>query len=131
MSNEVKHFGKVAHIIDSFTIVMNKGDIDGVSVGDTFRIVSLGNTITDPDSGEELGQLEIIKGNAKAIHVQEKFATLESTNYESLPDRQEIIKNSTISWISGAQETRKIIPGGKKKKGFNNVKVGDLILRRK
>lgn len=72
---------KVAEKIDDFTIVINRGKIDGLHIGDVFLIYRQGKNIIDPETGKSLGILEIIIGKGKVIHVQEKMATLESATY--------------------------------------------------
>lgn len=127
--DENKYTGKVVHIVDEYKLVINKGESDGIEVGDIFNIFSLEDYIYDPDTGESLGRLEIVKGTARAIHVQNRITTIESIDYESSPDKQEIIKRMG-TWTLGNQETVKVTPGEKVKKPFYNVSPGDLVLKK-
>jgi len=69
---------KVAKVIDEYTLVLTVGSQDGIRPGQRFLIYSIGAEVTDPDSGESLGALEVIRGTAKATHVQEKICTVTS-----------------------------------------------------
>lgn len=73
-----RYFGKVVHISDKFSVVINAGAEKDVKVGMKFLVVGLGDVIRDPDSGEELEQLEIVRGRAEVVHVQPKLSTLKS-----------------------------------------------------
>ncbi len=64
---------KVAKIIDPTTIVLPVGAADGVKEGMEFVIYDLSETIRDPDTGEDLGRLELVKGRVFAENVQEKL----------------------------------------------------------
>ena len=67
--------GKVARIISSREIVINKGLHDGVRVGMVFKILSTkGAEITDPDTGEVLGAVELEKASVRVTEVQERIA---------------------------------------------------------
>lgn len=127
--DENKYTGKVVHIVDDYKLVINKGEVDGIEVGDVFNVFSLGDYIYDPDTGESLGRLEIVKGTARAIHVQTRITTIESIDFESSPDKQEIIKRMG-SWSLGNQETVKVTPGERVKKPFYEVNPGDLVLKK-
>ena len=74
--------GKVIKIIDEFTVVINKGIEDSVKEGDVCLIYSIGDELFDPDTNESLGLLEIVKGQGKVIHVQEKLATIQSIEFK-------------------------------------------------
>lgn len=78
MQTEARHFGKVAQQINPIQVAINRGSSDGVDLGDKFLIYRMGDEVLDPDTGESLGPIEIVIGRAKATHVQEKIATLES-----------------------------------------------------
>ena len=69
---------KVVDVIDEFRVVINKGGSDGVSLGDRFLIYQIGDELFDPDTNESLGQLEIVRGQGRASHVQERMSTVTS-----------------------------------------------------
>lgn len=75
---------KVAKIIDSDLLVLNAGKNEGIKKGFRFLIYSIGNEeIKDPDTGESLGFLEIVKGIGRVNNVQEKMCTVVSDEFES------------------------------------------------
>ncbi|MBG3876011.1 hypothetical protein FVW20_02955 [Desulfovibrio oxamicus] len=67
---------KVVKIISDSRVVINAGTRDGIKTGNRFIIYKTGEAITDPDTGEDLGPLEIVKGNGVAKHVQEKMSII-------------------------------------------------------
>ncbi|WP_192035321.1 hypothetical protein [Halomonas sp. YLGW01] len=70
----------VAKIVDEFTLVINRGRADGVSKGDLFLVYyTEDDDIIDPDTGESLGNLEVVRGVGKVVHLQEKMSTIKST----------------------------------------------------
>lgn len=67
--------GKIARILDEYTVVINIGRTQGVYEGMPFVIFSVSDDeVKDPDSGESLGRLETVKGYVAATHVQEKIS---------------------------------------------------------
>jgi hypothetical protein len=92
MSNDTKSTARVVHTTDEYTIVINRGQNEGVTLGDTYLIYALGPELTDPDTGELLGQLEVVRGRAKVSHVQEKLATFETSDFYEVPGSRKIIK---------------------------------------
>lgn len=73
MSNEFLR-GKIIRILDDQRLIINVGLQHGVQIGDRFYIYESGEEIIDPESGESLGQMELVKAEVEVIHVQEKIA---------------------------------------------------------
>ena len=67
--------GKVAAIIDDTTLVLNVGLGHGVREGMTFLVFDEHTEVTDPDSGEVLGNWELVKARLMVTHVQERMCT--------------------------------------------------------
>ncbi len=68
--------GKVAKILDEYSIVINVGRNNGAVNGMVFAVfVQSDEEVKDPDSGEVLGKLENIKEHVFVAHLQDKFAT--------------------------------------------------------
>lgn len=130
-----RYFAKVVKVEDEFTVVINKGSSAGIKEGDKFIIAGLGDIITDPDTGEELDRLEIVRGKVTAFHVQEKIATMKSCDYERTSSKREIKKVSSKNiWSSslfGPQDTvtESIIPGDERVKELDGVTVGDVLIK--
>lgn len=74
-----KPIGKVVKILNPYEVVINLGAEDGVTKDDEFVVFEQGEEVTDPDTDESLGILEIVRGQGVAKHVQEKLTTLRST----------------------------------------------------
>lgn len=131
-----RYFAKVVKVIDRFTIVINAGMDKGVQQGKNFLVVGIGETITDPDTKEELGALEIVRGKARVVHVQDRMATLTSAEFEKQPDVREIKKVSAtgkgnaIATLFGSQDTvtESIKPSEPKLKQFTGIEIGDLAI---
>jgi hypothetical protein len=133
MSN--KYIAKIIKVIDSYTVVVNKGRNAGVSVGNKYLIIGLGETIIDPETNNELERLEIIRGKVEVIHVQEKIATLKSCQFGKHPDKKEITKviSQKVGYalpIGGSETvTESITPGDTYLLKINDVQVGDFIVK--
>jgi len=77
----------VLEVVDSDTIAINKGCDDGVAVGQRYLVYKLGKELFDPETKENLGQLEIVCGEAKVTHVQPRISTLKSDSFDSPPKK--------------------------------------------
>lgn len=130
-----RYFGKLVHISDKFSVVINAGAEKDVKVGMKFLIVGLGDLILDPDTGENLEQLEIVRGRAEVVHVQAKLSTLRSIEVDRQPDTREIKKvtsrNTGIAALIGPQDvvTESITPSEPVLLELKGVKVGDLVIK--
>ena len=71
-----RYAAKVVKVFDDYSIVVNRGTGHRLNVGDEFLVIGLGEVIRDPDTNEDLEQLEIVKGKVEIVHAQEKIATL-------------------------------------------------------
>ncbi len=67
---------KVAAVMDDTTLVLNAGSQMGVKEGMLFDVVAQHQEITDPDTGDSLGQWEVAKARVVVTHVQEKMSTV-------------------------------------------------------
>ncbi len=65
--------GKIVKV-DGNQAWINIGSSSGVKVGDTFRIISMGDDLIDPDTGQKLGSTEKETGTIQITEVQERFA---------------------------------------------------------
>lgn len=65
--------GKVLKILDSYRVVINLGK-DKVKKGQKFIIYDEGEQVTDPDTKESLGKLEILKATVEIEHIQDRFS---------------------------------------------------------
>ncbi|MFL6629220.1 MAG: hypothetical protein ACJ8G1_22450 [Vitreoscilla sp.] len=128
-----RHFAKVVSVQDPFTIVINAGIDKAVTIGKQFLVVGLGEAIIDPDTNESLGALEIVRGKGKVSHVQERMATVTSSEYTKHPDAKEIKRvrsNNALVNLIGPQETVTEVtkPTDPVPKAFSGVQVGDVVI---
>ena len=75
-------FGSVVMVQDPFHVVINRGAAHGIKMGERFLIYSLGQEVQDPETGESLGRVEVVRGIGKVVHIQEKMAMLESDLFQ-------------------------------------------------
>lgn len=93
---------RVVHIADKygevFEVVINKGFAQGTKAGDRFLVFGHGPEIKDPDTGANLGVLEVIRGRGVVVHVQENMSTLKSVekNTRASPVKR-VIRQSGLS----------------------------------
>ena len=66
---------KVAKIVSPTELILAAGAEDGVEEGMEFIVYSLSDPVTDPETGEELGRIEIVKARLLAAHVQDHMTT--------------------------------------------------------
>lgn len=119
----------VIKVIDEYTVVINKGAHDGIKNGQKFMIYSLSNeSIIDPSTGEDLGKLETVKGTARIEHLQERMATLVSSEYQT--NVAKIIKKPSKSAFGfdmyQTKYTEEITPPPELLP-FGDVQVGDYV----
>ena len=68
-------------------VVINRGSVDGVRLGQRFLVYGIGPVITDPETGTSLGKLEMLRGTGEVVHIQERMATIESTSRRAIEKR--------------------------------------------
>lgn len=122
---------KIIKIVNNFKVVANKGSNDGIEAGMKVLIYEVGEELFDPDTHENLGSLEIVKGNGIIVHVQEKMCTIESNMKNNAP-RTIRRKNpnsmnvlTSLSMIYGREEIVEEMP--MEPKEFEDPCIGDFI----
>ena len=126
MNDMYKYTTKVAGVIDNFKFVINKGSNDKVEVGDNYLIFFLGEVVSDPDTGDELGVLEHVKGRARVTHVQDRMATLESVEKETIPGKIRKIERDSENWFLGRPRREVVEEGSEVKVRPLRTEVGDF-----
>jgi hypothetical protein len=115
---------KVVHVVDSqylpFEIVINRGKRHGLKVGSRFLVFGLGPEVSDPDTGESLGRIELVRGRGEIVHVQDNLATLRSI--EQSPARGKRVTKQFGSFAAPVVE-EDILP---ERLPFEGVSVGDM-----
>lgn len=135
---DTKNF-KVAKIINDTSLVINAGSEQGINKGDKFKIIGkLGNsTVIDPDTGENLGTLDDIKGEVIAAQIYPHMSICNSQIITSSPyqlSAQPILQNSLaglISSMNGESHREQLnvdktqVTGGFKKSN-KPIQIGDI-----
>jgi hypothetical protein len=71
--------GKVARILNSQELVINRGRVDGVRVGMVFAVLDpKAEDVKDPDTGEVLGSVNRPKTYVKVVDVEERLAVAQT-----------------------------------------------------
>lgn len=74
--------GKVARILNSRDLVINRGSEAGVRLGMKFAVLDpAGQDITDPDSGEVMGSVSRTKVQVEVTQVTDKLAVARTYRY--------------------------------------------------
>ncbi|WP_419778749.1 hypothetical protein [Maridesulfovibrio sp.] len=117
---------KVVCVPDDYSIVINRGAEHNIKLGQRFIIYGLSrDEITDPDTGESLGFLEIVRGTGVVSHVQPKMATIASDKYQ----RGDTVKrvNAGVGALLTGFGGEEIIESGERKQlAFDFAELGDL-----
>ena len=110
----------VAKVIDDYTLVINRGEADGITNGQRFLIYNLSEEeILDPETGQTLGHLEIVKGSGRVTHIQERMSTIKSDRTTS--SKRKIIRRAP-HYAYGEEE--EITPSSETIP-FENARIGD------
>ena len=116
---------RVVELIDDLKFVINRGSRDGIKVGANFLVFGLGEQIVDPDSGEELGILELVRGRARAVHVQDRISTLRSSETKTTPGKvRKVLRQSRVAF--GFPTEEEIEEGRETTMVSLNAQVGDF-----
>ena len=111
----------VAGIINPLRLVINRGENDGIRLQQRVLVYSISDEeIQDPNTGESLGYLEIVKGTGRVVHLQDKLATIESDKTRSY--LRKLISPYTVLLLRDQEviEVSETIP-------FESPEVGDLV----
>lgn len=115
---------RVVEILTNTKLILNCGKDVGIRNGNKFLIYGLSKILIDPETGENLGQAEIIRGEGQVVHIQDKLCTIESCLYDSGSSRV-IKKSQPISIFSGGTTTEEEVIGERRLKIFEDVQIGD------
>lgn len=96
---------KIVRVIDEYTVVINRGKRDGIQAGQRFLVYSVDmDELSDPDTGESLGYLELVRGRGEVTHVQDAISTIRSTRRG--PNVQRHVKRQgTLVLLGSESET--------------------------
>jgi len=123
--------GRVAEIIDEYTVVINRGHEHGVEEDMRFVIYEQGEEIKDPDTDKSLGNFEYVKAKVEVTNVREKFSTAET--YETYTKPSFFDASVIPAAMLREQRVRRELPldeetkGRLPKRSRTPVKIGDLV----
>jgi serine/threonine protein kinase len=112
---------RVAHVESRYRLIINRGSVHGIQIGQKMRIYAYEKEIKDPLTEEIIGYSEIETGIGKIIRVREKISFLQSNKVypkfepSSLPSPLNNISDQFRKSIEG-----NLVP-------FNNPEVGDRV----
>lgn len=87
--------GKIARVLNSREVALNVGDNKGVEVGMFFDVLSHGEDIVDPDTGESLGSLDLPKTRVRVVSVYDRLAL--ASTYRAKPVNVRVADASNLS----------------------------------
>jgi hypothetical protein len=76
-------YGKVIRIFSETSLLVNLGKNDGVERGKRLAVIERAGDVKDPDTGESLGELELVKTELVAVYVQDRMSTLKTESLAS------------------------------------------------
>jgi hypothetical protein len=118
--------GKVVRILHKdyqghpLEIVVDVGEKDGVTPRTEFLIYKLGEEIEDPDGGESLGRLELVRGRGKSKHIQSRLTTVVPITRTKKKIRR-TSGDLYVRPIESVEEEEEVLPFDK------SLAVGDLV----
>jgi hypothetical protein len=124
--------GRIIRILDNTTVVINLGSREGVGQESTFKVLGDLENIVDPENGEVLGAVNIVKARVKAFQVFERFSVASSTwNEIEYTGLQSITRSLSRDYVEKkVGEQLRVKPEDVKPwKAISEVpvKVGDLV----
>ncbi|MBE9263622.1 hypothetical protein IQ224_16125 [Microcystis sp. LEGE 00066] len=116
---------QIVNILDPYRLVMNRGERNRIKVGRRVLIYGISEEeIIDPNTGESLGYLEIVKGTGRVINVQDNMATIESDKKQTF--RRKLDNSNPFYLLASPREKAEIIEFDEPKP-FENPKIGDWV----
>lgn len=125
--------GKVAAILSRRELILNIGSEDGVEIGMKFVILnSKGIDVTDPDTGEVLGTVEVPKTVVKVVRVDSSHLSVARTFRTVRGTPGIFAAASAISGTPSRPETLDIASGSSLRAELSEedsyIKRGDIAL---
>lgn len=125
---------RVLEKITSTKVILNCGKSQGIKLNDEFLIYGLTQPLKDPDSGEDLGEGQIVRGKGMVVHLQDKLCTVESNIYKRSSDKK-IIRTvqsanpftyNILGAVTIPTTTEEVQPGQTYIESFDGLQIGDF-----
>ena len=118
---------KIVKIIDEYQVIINGGSNHGVNISDNFQILDeKGSEVTDPETGEVIGHLDLIKDTIQVANVFEKMSICENIKTRQI----NVFENITKSLIFTEKEKLNVdltqVSGGFKHSDAP-IQIGDIV----
>lgn len=118
----------VIKIFDEYRLLINAGREDGLKEDEELVVLGGGEQITDPVKGNYIGVLNVPKATVRVIHVQEKMAVVENTEfYEASTGLLGSYIPTKKHYLTKLPVDSADISGGWKKE---KIKIGDVVKRK-
>jgi hypothetical protein len=129
--------GKVAQLMNQYTLAINRGSRHGVTESMRFNILnSLGTHITDPDTSELLGSARIAKVRVEAYRVFDRFSVCRTYQPPASPLGSSLFAQFATGaqglTIAAPRETLRLQDKPLEEELFQGesyVKIGDIALQ--
>ena len=122
--------GKIAKILNTRELVINRGTDDGVKDGMRFEVIDDFDEILDPDTQEPLGAIKRVKIRVKVSYVQPRFSiartyeTYETSNFAAVFASMTSPRTVTrVKTIASGSETTPI------EEGESYIDIGDKVVQ--
>lgn len=119
---------KVARVVSPTELILAVGADDGVEEGMEFIVYALSDPVTDPDTGEELGRIEIVKAKLIAAHVQEHM-TIARTKSKSVKRMIDPMAEMSRYAVSRFREVSEVISEQMTVDRVDAIYMPDLVVR--
>jgi len=97
--------GKVADILDKYTLVINRGSEQHVRAGMIFAVMGQGGQIIDPETKTPLGPRPVEKLRVKVTDVYDRYCVAETYRIVTPRSFGDLIGGPSIrDWVGGLQQ---------------------------
>jgi len=120
---------RVAYLIDpdGFEVAISRGARDGLKLGQRFLVFAYGPEVVDPVSKENLGRIELVRGQGEVVHLQDNMATIRSIERRPARPGKRVIRDSTVFGIVGGGNVIEQDWSAEDPLPFRHISVGDLV----
>ena len=122
--------GKVAGILNSRELVINRGASDGVKDGMRFEVIDDSYEILDPDTGEALGTIKKVKLRVKVSDIQPRLSIARTyETYETASFASAIASLTAPSTVTKVRTIRNDAATTPLEQREDYIKIGDKVLQ--